>query len=73
MERDVSDFLDVGAMSVRAAYADRIIVGVLQDFPNTIALTLGFGEDFAMMECTPARARQIAASLLNKADAIEGL
>lgn len=40
-----------------------------------VALTIGFGDDgeTVTMFVKPARARQIAASLLNKADASEGV
>ena len=68
------EFDSVGEVELRVISADRIIVGLLEDERASVALTLGYGEDsYVMLECAPWRARQIAASLLNKADAIEGL
>jgi hypothetical protein len=65
-------FEEVGALELKVTNADRVIVGILEDSPDSIALALGYGGDFVMLECEPSRARQIAASLLNKADSIDG-
>ena len=68
-------FKKLGALTLSVTDANRIIIGVLQHSPNIVALALGRddGEEFFLMECEPWRARQIAASLMNKADSIEGI
>lgn len=69
----MDDFENLGAISLQTATADRVVVGVLEDSPDMVALALGCQEDYLLLECPPSKARQIAASLLNKADSIEGL
>ena len=68
-------FTEMGAISLNVTDADRIIVGVSEQSRDKVALALGNGEEnkYYMMECPPSRARQIAASLLNKADSVEGV
>lgn len=72
-------FEDLGAVSIKVVNADKIIVGILEDSPEMIALAVGISvdseerPDFYLVECDPPRARQIAASLLNKADSIDGV
>ena len=68
----MKDWEDLGAVSLSTTPADRIVVGVLEDSPDNVAIALGFGEgDFILLECSPSKARQIAASLLNKSDSID--
>ena len=69
----MNDFEQLGAISLTVTAADRIIVGVLEDSPDTVALALGSKDNYLLLECPPAKARQIAASLLNKADSVEGI
>ena len=65
----------MGSLELRVVEADQIIVGVLEDAPDKVAIALGWDgvEKYMLLECPPQRARQIAASLLNKADHIDGL
>lgn len=66
-------FREMGAVTLNVVEADRVIVGVLEESPDTVALAVGCDESsYYLLECPPARARQIAASLLNKADRVEG-
>lgn len=65
------DFLSVGSLSLSVTTADQVVVGLLGDTPGVVGLALGCSGEFVMVECDPARARKIAASLLNKADAVE--
>jgi hypothetical protein len=72
----IDDFRKVpGALSLRILQADKVIVGVLEDSPGMVALALGVenAENYYLLDCSPAKARKIAASLMNKADWIEGL
>lgn len=69
----MDDFEVLGNLRLQVVSADRIVVGVLADSPGNIALALGFEESYLLLECPPSKARQIAASLLNKADSIEGI
>lgn len=70
--RETSDFIDMGSITLKIADADRVIVGILQDSPDRVALAVGRSDDdYYLLSCPPARARQIAASLLNKADSAE--
>lgn len=52
---------------------DKVMVG--RAVEKKVSLTIGFGDEgeLATMFLSPARARQIAASLINKADTIEGV
>ena len=63
----MEDWEDLGAVSLSASPADRIVVGILEDSPDNVAIALGYG----VGECSPSKARQIAASLLNKSDAVD--
>lgn len=50
---------------------DKIMVGRSND--GKVSVTIEFGDEAVTLWVTPVRARQIAASLLNKADAVEGI
>lgn len=50
---------------------DKVMVGRSAD--GKVTVSIKFGEESVTVWCDPARARQIAASLLNKADTAEGL
>ena len=73
------DFEDLGAVSLNVVNAERLIIGILEDSPDTIALAVGLPPgngkrpEYFLIECDPSRARQIAASLLNKADSVDGI
>jgi hypothetical protein len=68
----MEDWEDLGAISLSVQPADRIVVGILEDSPDNVAVALGFGQgEFILLECAPSKARQIAASLLNKSDSID--
>jgi hypothetical protein len=72
----IDDFRKVpGALSLRILQADKVIVGVLEDYPGMVALALGVDsmENYYLLECSPTKARKVAASLMNKADWVEGL
>lgn len=69
----MDEFESLGAISLKVTNADRVVVGILADTPDNVALALGCNEDYLLLECPPSKARQIAASLLNKADSIEGI
>lgn len=74
MDEDISSgFERLGAIRLQVTSADRIIVGVLEESPTHVALALGRDDEYYLLECPPPKARQIAASLLNKADSIEGV
>ena len=73
-------FIPMGECSISDAVdANKIIVGVSRD--NTGGVILALGRDglaegtelWLVLECPPGQARQIAASLLNKADSVEGI
>ena len=68
-------FTEMGAMSLNIVEADRVIIGVLEDSPDRVALALGndAAARYYLLQLPPARARQLAASLLNKSDSIEGV
>ena len=71
---DYSDgFIEMGAISLNIIDADRLIVGILEENRNRVALALGTGtgDTYYVLQLPPARARQLAASLLNKSDSIE--
>lgn len=66
-------FEEMGAVTLKVVEADRVVVGILEDSPDKVALAIGCDEsNYYLLDCPPARARQIAASLLNKADRVEG-
>lgn len=68
----IDGFATLGALTLNVVDARHIVIGILEQTPGVIALALGDGEDhYLLLECDPARARQIAASLLNKADSVE--
>lgn len=73
--QSIDGFESLGAVNLNIIEANRIVVGVLEDTPDHVALALGHeGADlYLLMECSPVRARQIAASLMNKADSVEGI
>lgn len=68
---DDYDMEDLGELSIRAVEADSVVVGISSDNRCEVTLALGFDGNYYMLECSPARARQIAASLLNKADSAD--
>lgn len=71
----MSGFEDLGAVTLRVLSADKIIVGILEESPDKVALAMGMqsSSEYYLIECEPSKARQIAASLLNKADSIDGI
>lgn len=74
MDHVQDGFQDMGSLTLKIVEADRVIVGILEHSPDHIALAIGRdGQDYYLLECPPWRARQIAASLLNKADKVEGI
>lgn len=68
-------FTEMGAISLSIVDADRVIVGILAETPDRVALALGsdFYGNYYLLQLPPANARQLAASLLNKSDSIEGI
>lgn len=68
-------FIEMGAISLNIIDADRLIVGILDESRDRVALALGAGanDKYYVLQLPPARARQLAASLLNKSDSIEGI
>jgi hypothetical protein len=68
-------FTEMGAISLNIIDSDRVIVGVLADTPDRVALALGndAADSYYLLQLTPERARQLAASLLNKSDSVEGI
>jgi hypothetical protein len=68
-------FTEMGAISLNIIDSDRVIVGVLADSPDRVALALGNDatDSYYLLQLTPERARQLAASLLNKSDSVEGI
>jgi hypothetical protein len=68
-------FTEMGAISLNIVDSDRVIVGVLADTPDRVALALGndANGNYYLLQLTPERARQLAASLLNKSDSVEGI
>jgi hypothetical protein len=66
-------FIEMGSLSLSIIDADRLIVGILEERRDRVALALGNGSDdtYYVLKLPPARARQLAASLLNKSDSIE--
>ena len=68
----MEDWENLGAVSLSASPADRVVVGILEDSPDNVAIALGYGVgEFILLECSPSKARQIAASLLNKSDVVD--
>ena len=68
-------FTEMGAIALNIVEADRVIVGILGESPERIALALGSdaaGSHY-LIQLPPSRARQLAASLLNKSDSVEGI
>lgn len=66
----------MGQMTLSVVEARRVVIGVVEQGHRSgaraVALALGDPHgNYFMLECPPARARQIAASLLNKADSVE--
>lgn len=72
MADDDYEMDDLGELSISAIDADSVVVGICAENRSEVTLALGCGGSYYMLECSPARARQIAASLLNKADSAEG-
>lgn len=68
-------FTEMGAISLNIVDADRVIVGILAETPDRVALALGSDSygNYYLLQLPPANARQLAASLLNKSDSIEGI
>lgn len=68
-------FTEMGAISLSFTDADRVIVGILEERQDRVALALGNDADatYYLLQLSPHRARQLAASLLNRADSIEGI
>lgn len=60
---------EVGEAAGRIIRGDRLGIGRTEG--GMVTLTIGAGDDKMKMVCSPARARQIAAALLNKADEVE--
>jgi hypothetical protein len=67
-------FTEMGAISLNIIDADRVIVGITEVAPDRVALALGNDTEnqYYLLQLAPERARQLAASLLNKSDSIEG-
>lgn len=68
---DEYDMDDLGELSISAVDADSVVVGISSENRSEVTLALGCDGSYYMLECSPAKARQIAASLLNKADSAE--
>ena len=68
-------FTEMGALSLSIVEADRVIVGILEESQDRVALALGndANGNYYLLQLPPAKARQLAASLLNKSDSIEGI
>lgn len=58
-------------LELKTIKGEKILIGRSDE--GKVSVTVEFGEESATVWVDPSRARQIAASLLNKADACEGI